>query len=574
MKNNYVTAVGFQSGATGWGSIAIGSNAVAENTITDGQTVTEVGNANTSGTVKDDTYTIEENPTIEGASVALGYSAKAKDGNIAIGAYSDATDTTTSTTPYVSVGNSTLQRRIANVADGTTDTDVATVGQMKAAIAKTDVSKKANIDATNVGKNLQYKADGTTAAEDSDKTANENAWGEAIGTGKIADSSATDATTNGSQQLVTGGTVYSEVRPASDGTYVKTANTTATNLTALDTQVKANADTLNDSTHNIKYYSVNSTNAPTFGLNAYTNEKNDGATGRASLAAGFITHADGLASTVAGSYSGVYNEGTVSGTDFRGAAALSYGTVNINKNTDTTKTYSGAANSLIGQGNVTTDSNAAIILGAGNTVKDSYRDISNFDMSGDMEDALKKAVPNSGGQVMVMGGGNSVEKAYMTQVTGVGNTVTGSGTGYGADSTQLNYIEGFYTKLENGKNDYLIGAHNTVTGDSTDKNQSNIVFGDNHTLTNTKNNIILGSADAVDTTTVSDVVSMGHNAKVSAEGGVAIGSGSEATTAAGVAGYDRLQLVLPVMIPRVHLRPEPSGMPPRELYPLVPQTVL
>ena len=538
MKNNYVTAVGFQSGATGWGSIAIGSNAVAENTITDGQTVTEVGNANTSGTVKDDTYTIEENPTIEGASVALGYSAKAKDGNIAIGAYSDATDTTTSTTPYVSVGNSTLQRRIANVADGTTDTDVATVGQMKAAIAKTDVSKKANIDATNVGKNLQYKADGTTAAEDSDKTANENAWGEAIGTGKIADSSATDATTNGSQQLVTGGTVYSEVRPASDGTYVKTANTTATNLTALDTQVKANADTLNDSTHNIKYYSVNSTNAPTFGLNAYTNEKNDGATGRASLAAGFITHADGLASTVAGSYSGVYNEGTVSGTDFRGAAALSYGTVNINKNTDTTKTYSGAANSLIGQGNVTTDSNAAIILGAGNTVKDSYRDISNFDMSGDMEDALKKAVPNSGGQVMVMGGGNSVEKAYMTQVTGVGNTVTGSGTGYGADSTQLNYIEGFYTKLENGKNDYLIGAHNTVTGETAAQNQSNIVFGDNHTLTNTKNNIILGSADAVETTTVSDVVSVGHNAKVSAEGGVAIGSGSEASTAAGVAGYD------------------------------------
>ena len=539
MKNNYVTAVGFESDATGWGSIAIGSNATAENSKTDSQVVEIEKNANTSGTVSDDVYEIEKNPAITGASVALGYSAKAKDGNIAIGAYSDATDTTTSTTPYVSVGNSTLQRRITNVADGTTDTDVATVGQMKAAIAKTDVSKKANIDATNVGKNLQYKADGTTAAEDSDKTANENAWGEAIGTGKIADSSATDATTNGSQQLVTGGTVYSEVRPASDGTYVKTAKTTAANLTALDTQVKANADTLNDSTHNIKYYSVNSTNAPTFGFDAYTNEKNNGASGRASLAAGFITHADGLASTVAGSYSGIYNKGTVSGIDFRGAAALSYGAVNINRNTDTTKTYSGAANSLIGQGNVTTDSNAAIILGAGNTVKDSYRDISNFNMSGNMEDVLKKAVPNSGGQVMVMGGGNSVEKAYKTQVTGVGNTVTGSGDAYDADkSSQLNYVEGFYTTLTNGKNDYLIGAHNTVTGDSTDKNQSNIVFGDNHTLTNTKNNIILGSADNGDTTTVSDVVSMGHNAKVTKEGGVAIGSESEATTAAGVAGYD------------------------------------
>lgn len=133
MKNNYVTSVGFQSDATGWGSIAIGSNATAENSKMESQVVEEVGKANTSGTVSDDTYGIKENPTIQGASVALGYSAKAKDGNIAIGAYSDATDTS-SATPYVSVGSSTLQRRITNVADGKGDTDVATVGQMNKAI--------------------------------------------------------------------------------------------------------------------------------------------------------------------------------------------------------------------------------------------------------------------------------------------------------------------------------------------------------------------------------------------------------------------------------------------------------
>lgn len=56
MKNNYVTSVGFQSDATGWGSIAIGSNATAENSKMESQVVTEVGNANTSGTVSDDTY--------------------------------------------------------------------------------------------------------------------------------------------------------------------------------------------------------------------------------------------------------------------------------------------------------------------------------------------------------------------------------------------------------------------------------------------------------------------------------------------------------------------------------------
>ena len=431
--------------------------------------------------------------------------------------------------------------RLVKVAEGQDDHDVVVVKQLK---------QYAQKDAGNIGSNIKvYTTDKNgNSVEDTDAStaaqkANENLWGTAIGTGKIADSKATNAADNGSQQLVTGGTVYTYNAPVAESgktlNYVSADKTTGQNLTALDTQVKANADTLNDSTHNIKYYSVNSTNAPTFGFDTYTNEKNDGASGRASLAAGFITHADGLASTVAGSYSGIYNNGTVSGTDFRGAAALSLGTVNINRNTDTTKPYSGVANSLIGQANVTTDSNAAIILGAGNTVKDSYRTISNLNLSGDMTAALKEAVPGSGGQVMVMGGGNSVENAYMTQVTGVGNTVTGSGDAYDADkSSQLNYVEGFYTTLTNGKNDYLIGAHNTVTGDSTDTNKSNIVFGDNHTLTNTKNNIIVGSADNVDTTTVSDVVSIGHNAKVTKEGGVAIGSGSEATTAAGVAGYD------------------------------------
>lgn len=56
MKNNYVTSVGFQSDATGWGSIAIGSNATAENSKMESQVVEEVGDAHTSGTVSDDTY--------------------------------------------------------------------------------------------------------------------------------------------------------------------------------------------------------------------------------------------------------------------------------------------------------------------------------------------------------------------------------------------------------------------------------------------------------------------------------------------------------------------------------------
>lgn len=298
----------------------------------------------------------------------------------------------------------------------------------------------------------------------------------------------------------------------------------------------ANLDDVSTAVNNAKtkYYAVDE-NAPLMNLDTYKNEGNDGAKGMGSLAAGFVTHADGIASTVAGSYSGVIGSG------LQGAAAVSVGTVNVNNNTDPNKIFSGVANSVVGQANMTTNSNAAIIYGAGNTVTDSYRPINDKKAAGilgsisdptKLSEAMQNAVKDSGGQVMVMGGGNTVDKAYMTQVTGVGNTVTGADSTYAeGTSTQYNFVDGFQNELTNGKHDYIIGSNNTVSGDSTDTNQSNIIFGDNHKLTDQKNNVIIGSSDTDDETTASDVVAIGHNAKVSAKGGVAIGSGSVATVA-------------------------------------------
>ena len=221
-SNNYVTSVGFQSDATGWGSIAIGSNAKAENTKKTDSAVSMT--EDTDENKKNGIHEIEKNPTIEGASVALGYSAHSKDGNIAIGSYSDATTTTDKTktaytdkdvaTSYVSVGSTKTQRRITNVADGADASDVATVGQLQKAITDTGVNMKANIDASNIGNNIKvYKTDekgqvvldgnkkpieDTVATETAQQT-NENKWGAAIGTGKVE---------KGNGQLVTGGTVY------------------------------------------------------------------------------------------------------------------------------------------------------------------------------------------------------------------------------------------------------------------------------------------------------------------------------------------------------------------------------
>lgn len=290
-----------------------------------------------------------------------------------------------------------------------------------------------------------------------------------------------------------------------------------------------------------KYYSVNEKTPNVFGDAAkeyaqYLNDDNKGAKEFAGLAAGYMTYAGGIASTVTGSFSGIMNEAAQPGSnDFRGAAALSYGMFNLNDNTSASQPFSGVANSIVGQANVTTDSNAAMVYGAGNSVTNSYRGIELQKAGAIMQslkdpkqlnEALKAAVPTSGAQVMVMGGGNTVDKAYMTQVVGVGNTVTGSDKKYvERTSTQLNYVDGFYNKVENGKNDYVIGSHNTLTGSSVDTNKSNLVLGDNHKLTDRKNNVILGSADDELTTSASDAVLIGHNADVKVDGGVALGSG-------------------------------------------------
>lgn len=441
--------------------------------------------------------------------------------------------------------------RLVKVADGQDDHDVVVMEQLK---------QYAEKDASNLGNNIKvYKTDEKGNVQlDKDKnpvedtgattTAQKNSkddWGKALGAGTL-----TAATAKDSDQLVTGKTLYDYDKPTGSTNYVNANNTTGQNLSALDAQVKSNAKTLNDKTHNIKYYSV----TKGFKLGDYrTNENNDGATDAAlaGMAAGYETGTTGIASTVAGSYSGVI------GSDLQGAAAVSVGTVNVNKNTNPNKAFSGVANSIVGQANMTTDSNAAIIVGAGNSVTNSYRDLdtttdtlSNIKSAVASKDAnalkkaLQDAVPKSGAQVMVMGGGNSVDKAYMTQVVGVGNTVMGSTSEYNENtsntSTQLNYVDGFYNTIEIGKNNYVIGSHNTLTGSSVDTNKSNLVLGDNHKLTNQKNNVILGSADNEQETKASEAVVIGHNADVSVNGGVAIGSGSvsTATAEADAEGYD------------------------------------
>lgn len=464
-------------------------------------------------------------------------------------------------------------RRVVNMADGINPHDAVAMEQLED-YAKTDASNignKITVYKTDENGKSVEDTDATTAARNKSK----DDWGEALG----VDSLTTAGAASSSDQLITGKTLYNYDKPVADDgktlSIVSADKTTGQNLSALDTQVKANTDALIKPNHNIKYYAVDETTLPkltNFNGKDYSNEKNDGAKGMGSIAAGYNTHADGIISTVAGSYSGVINQGTAGVYDLRGATALSYGSFNVNQNTDSTKAVSGVANSIVGQANVTTDSNAAIIYGAGNTVTNSYRDIDtskvnlnkvkqdlkNKDVAAVIQDA-QKAVSNSGGQVMVMGGGNNVDSAYMTQVVGVGNTVKGNQV-YTKDaktgewnwttdtndetaiedydpkkSSQYNYVDGFSNEVINGKHDYVIGANNTVTGDSYDdkdakkySNESNIIFGDNHTVTNTKNAVIIGSSDTQMTLDKGDnATAIGHNASAQRDA-LAVGVNTQA----------------------------------------------
>lgn len=451
--------------------------------------------------------------------------------------------------PYTSA----YYNRLVKVADGIDDHDVVVMEQLK---------QYAEKDASNIGNNIKvYKTDANgnvqldkdkkpieeTDATTTAQNGSKDDWGQALGAGTFTTGTsdkATDAST--SDQLVTGKTLYDYDKPTGSTNYVNANNTTGQNLSALDAQVKSNAKTLNDKTHNIKYYSVKDG----IQLSSFTNSDNLGASAVASMAAGYTTGTAGIASTVVGSYSGVMNTGTALGPwglDYRGATAVSLGTVNVNNNTDTSKLYSGVANSIVGQANMTTDSNAAIIVGAGNSVTNSYRELDKDALSAiksagsvsALKDALQAAVPKSGAQVMVMGGGNNVEGAYMSQVVGVGNTVTGADSTYAeGTSTQYNFVDGFQNELTNGKHDYIIGSNNSVSGDSINENQSNIVVGDNHTLNNKKNNVVLGSADSSKELAASGAVVIGHNADVSVDNGVALGSDSVASVQEGQKGYD------------------------------------
>lgn len=247
---------------------------------------------------------------------------------------------------------------------------------------------------------------------------------------------------------------------------------------------------------------------------------------------------NGAFATNTGTYniiSSEYNGGRFSN-PVKNLASTVNGSFNSNESKTASSFYSGIGNSIVGTANRTFNSNGSIVMGAGNEITNSVTTIPvNTTDAGssakEFAETLRTAVKNAngGGSTMALGGANKADYTLRTSMIGINNTVTGVKGGESKDNLAMG-VGNTATKVQHMT---AIGSKNTVS-DATDT----IIVGDNRTVTGANNTVTIGSSDAGTTTTVNEAVAIGHNTEVTTEGGVALGSGSKATVAAGGIGYD------------------------------------
>ena len=265
---------------------------------------------------------------------------------------------------------------------------------------------------------------------------------------------------------------------------------------------------------------------------------------------GTNTYNKGLFSTMVGSYSiatGSFDGGGGLNTAAYGAqnfGATVLGSLNSIRSNEKVpdlfgvplgSSYQGIANTIVGLGNITDNTNGSLVFGAGNKITNSITSISMPTSGADsvdaMVDKLQTTIKNSrsGGATLAIGGGNTADYTQASSIIGVNNTLKGTSS----NISQYNALTGYNNTATNVDNVTVTGSNNTVTDTTTA-----VVIGDNRTLTGVNNNVVIGSADSALETTVSDAVAIGRNANVTIEGGAALGANSVARTDKGVVGYD------------------------------------
>lgn len=224
-----------------------------------------------------------------------------------------------------------------------------------------------------------------------------------------------------------------------------------------------------------------------------------------STTVGANSFSNGAFTTNTGTYniiSSDYTGGRFS-TPIKNFGATVNGSFNSVESYDSWSSTAGVANTVMGTANRVSDSNGALVYGAGNEITNSRARIDNLNAENvasakEFANKLRESIisSNGGGATMAIGGGNKADNTRSTAIIGVNNSVVGSSA-----SSKNNFVAGINNKLENVNNSVVIGV------------------GDKDYVTSGLNNI----------------VSIGTNAKVTADNSVALGSDSVANSAVATA---------------------------------------
>ena len=211
----------------------------------------------------------------------------------------------------------------------------------------------------------------------------------------------------------------------------------------------------------------------------------------------------------------------------RNFGATINGSLNSIESATSNSDVSGISNTVVGTANRTNNSNGSLIFGAGNEITNSITDIdvsaitpsvfggpsSVTKLSEDVRNLVKDN--KSGGSTLAIGGGNKADFTQLTSMTGVNNTITGTA----GNVAKLNQVSGYNNTITNASNNIVMGNDHIVTADNT---------------------IAIGGLSSSETRSVANTTTIGYDARASVEGGVALGSNSNATVDKGAAGYDIL----------------------------------
>lgn len=249
---------------------------------------------------------------------------------------------------------------------------------------------------------------------------------------------------------------------------------------------------------------------------------------------GASSYNSGSMSSVTGAFSIIsHKENRYNLYEMQNFGATVYGSLNSIESSKSTSFAAGTANSVLGFGNRTQNTNASLVWGTGNEVTNSIEDVTfstnwNKTSASDAQKEIIKAMQSdqfAGGSVMAIGGGNKADWATYSQLLGVKNTLIGEN---GAVS-KYDMINGYKNKVTNATHTSIIGSNNTA------KNiQSTIVMGDENTLEGRQGVISLGNKNTIE---ANNAVAIGHEARVSVEGGLALGIHSVSDREIGTLGY-------------------------------------